>query len=293
MTRWIALFLLLICTLQIAARPLEIPPAVQLTPNLTFRPGQTLDVWLPREPQSPLLPVLLNIHGGAFKAGDKTGGMEQVLPLVATGKFAAVSFDYRLSSQAQWPAQLEDCEAAVAWIRRNGAAHHLDSTRIGVVGHTAGGTLAALLGVDGPAGDVGVAGVVNLSGPTDFTQLPTDGSKLDHTSAASPEGKLFGGELASQGEKVAQASAINWVAPGGVPFLLLHGDQDPVIPQVQSKRFYKRLQTAGIEVYFVNVRNGGHGDFKSPEIARRIEAFFSKVLLHQETPVSEEDIVEK
>lgn len=288
------LALLLACSLQALAEPVKVPDSVKVQPNLTYRNGQKLDLYLPSQPASDLLPVILNIHGGAFHSGDKTMGLPSVLPLVASGKFAVVSIDYRLSGQAQWPAPLEDCSSAVEWIRKQGPSYHLDPARIGVVGHTAGGTLAALLGVDGPNGSSGVSCVVNISGPTDFTQLPGDGSKLDHTSAASPEGKLFGGALATQSEKVAQASAINWVAPGGVPFLLLHGDQDPVIPQVQSKRFYKRLKTAGIEAYFVNVHNGGHGNFTSPEVTRRIEAFFSKELLGQDnTTVSEEDIVEK
>ena len=292
MTRMI--FALLVgCTLQAAAKPVKAPDSVKVQENLTYRPGQALDLYLPRQPADELLPVIVNIHGGAFHSGDKTMGLEEVLPLVASGKFAAVSIDYRLSGQAQWPAPLDDCTSAIEWIRKQGPGHHLDPARIGVVGHSAGGTLAALLGVDGPNGSSGVACVVNMSGPTDFVQLPQDGSKQDHSSAASPEGKLFGGALATQSEKVAQASAINWVAPGGVPFLLLHGDQDPIIPQIQSRRFYKRLKTAGIEAYFVNVHNGGHGNFTNPEVTRRIESFFRKELLHQDNPVSEDDIVEK
>lgn len=287
------LALLILSSVPAGAEPLAIPASVRVEKNLTYRPGETLDLYLPQQPEGDLLPVIVNIHGGAFQSGDKSMGMEKVLPLVASGQFGAVSINYRLSGQAPWPAQLQDCESAIGWIRQQGLLHHLDPTRIGVVGHTAGGTLAAMLGVGGPGGNVGVSCVVNLSGPTDFVQLPLDGSKLDHTSAKSPEGKLFGGPLSSQSEVAAQASPINWVTPDSTPFLILHGDQDPVIPQVQSKRFYKRLKTAGVEVYFVSIRNGGHGGFTNPEVTRRIESFFAKQLLHRETPVSEEEIPEK
>lgn len=279
--------------LPAGAQPAGIPASVRVEENLSYHSGQKLDLYLPRQPQADLLPVILNIHGGAFQAGDKSGGMDKVLPLVASGKFAAVSINYRLSGQAIWPAQLQDCEAAVGWIREQGLTRHLDPTRIGVIGHTAGGTLAALLGVGGPDGNVGVSCVVDISGPSDFVQLPQDGSKQDHASAKSPAGKLFGGPLSAHSEEAAQASPINWVAPDATPFLILHGDQDPIVPQIQSRRFYKRLQTAGVEAYFVNVRNGGHGGFTNPEVTRRIEAFFSKQLLHQATVISEEDISEK
>ena len=287
------LALVALTLLPAGAEPLAIPASVRVEENLNYRSGRTLDLYLPRQPEGKLLPVVVNIHGGAFQAGDKTGGMDKVLPLVASGKFAAVSINYRLSGQATWPAQLQDCEAAIAWIREQGLTRQLDPTRIGVIGHTAGGTLAALLGVGGPDGNVGVACVVDISGPSDFVQLPQDGSKQDHASAKSPAGKLFGGPLSAHSEEAAQASPINWVAPGSPPFLIFHGDQDPVVPQVQSLRLYKRLKTAGVEVYFVSVHNGGHGGFTNPEVTRRIEAFFAKQLLHQEVKVSEQEISEK
>jgi len=287
------LALLALTWLPAVAEPLAIPTSVRVEENLSYSGGQKLDLYLPRQPASQLLPVIVNIHGGAFQAGDKSGGMDKVLPLVASGKYAAVSINYRLSGQATWPAQLQDCEAAVGWIREQGLTHSLDPTRIGVIGHTAGGTLAALLGVGGPDGNVGVDCVVDISGPSDFVQLPQDGSQQDHASAKSPAGKLFGGPLSAHSEEAAQASPINWVAPDSTPFLILHGDKDPIVPQIQSRRFYKRLQTAGVEAYFVNVHNGGHGGFTNPEVTRRIEAFFSKQLLRQEVKVSEEDIPEK
>ncbi|MBX3166506.1 MAG: alpha/beta hydrolase [Candidatus Eremiobacteraeota bacterium] len=273
---------------------MQLPASVRLEENLSYRPGLTLDVYLPHQAaKSEKLPVILNLHAGAFQSGDKSMGMEEVLPLVASGQFAAVSIDYRLSGQAVWPAQLEDCEASLGWIRGQGPNYGLDPKRIGVLGHSAGGHLAAMLGVGGPDGNQGVACVVDISGPADLVQLPLDNPKQDHSSAKSPEGKLLGGAVAARAEKAAQASPINWVKPGCPPFLLIHGDQDPVIPPIQAQRFYRRLKTAGTEVYFVNVRNGGHGNFTNPEVARRIESFFARQLLHREVVVSEEAIQEK
>lgn len=279
--------------LAAGAAPLALPDSVQVEQNLTYRPGLTLDLYRPRQLEpNQKLPVILNLHAGAYQSGDKSMGMEEVLPLVASGQFAAVSINYRLSSEAVWPAQLHDCEAALGWIRKQAPNYGLDPQRIGVVGHSAGGQLAAMLGVGGPEGSEGVNCVVDLSGPTDFVQLPQDNPKQDHGSAKSPEGKLLGGAVSDQAEKAAQASPINWVSPGCPPFLIIHGDQDPVIPPIQAQRFHRRLKTAGAEVYFVSVRNGGHGHFRSPEVAKRIESFLAKQLLHRETAVSEAEIVE-
>lgn len=282
------------CALTAAAKPPLLPDSVRVVENLTYRPGQTLDVYLPREVAvGQRLPVILNLHGGAYHSGDKSMGLQEVLPLVASGQFAAVSINYRLSGQAVWPAQLEDCQAAVGWIGKQGPTYGIDPERIGALGHSAGGQLAAMLGLSELDGNARVACVVEISGPTDFVQLPLDNPKQDHQSAQSPEGKLLGGALATQGQKAAQASPINWVAPGSPPFLILHGDQDPIIPPVQAQRFHRRLKTAGAEVYLVCIRNGGHGNFTNPEVTRRIATFFARQLLHQDAKVSEADILEK
>ena len=141
---------------------------------------QTLDMVLPKEPQNETLPVIVFIHGGAWRTGDKRAGIPRIARLVATGHFAGVSVGYRLSQEAQWPAQIHDCKAAIRWIRANAEKYGLDPERIGVWGSSAGGHLVSVLGTSGEVpemdGQLGqspelssrVTCVVDFFGPTNF-----------------------------------------------------------------------------------------------------------------------------
>ena len=98
-------------------------------------PAQTLDVYLPKSPKADKpSPVVVNIHGGAFRMGDKNMGVNEVIGLVASGDFAAVSINYSLSGQAIWPAQIHDCKAAIRWVRANAGKYNFDPENIGVIG---------------------------------------------------------------------------------------------------------------------------------------------------------------
>jgi acetyl esterase/lipase len=88
-------------------------------------------------------PVIVFLHSGAWISGDRGGG--PALRQAARG-YAVASIDYRLAPQFHWPAQIEDCKAAVRWLRANAARFHLDANRVGVFGTSAGGHLAAVLG---------------------------------------------------------------------------------------------------------------------------------------------------
>src|SRR5262249_12628746 len=134
---------------------------------------QTLDLYLPSAEQP--VPLIIWIHGGAWRVGSK----EDDLPLDYLAQGCAVaSINYRLSQHALFPAQIEDCKAAVRWLRANATRFKLDPQRFGAWGPSAGGHLAALLGTTGAvrAFEVGanlvvssrVQAVVDYFGPTDF-----------------------------------------------------------------------------------------------------------------------------
>ncbi|MEM7394675.1 MAG: alpha/beta hydrolase, partial [Verrucomicrobiota bacterium] len=112
-------------------------------------PRQKLDLYLPEKPASEKLPVIVYIHGGAWKGGNKSGGGRLLAPYVSGGRFAGVSVGYRLSGEAIWPAQIHDCKAAVRWVRGHAEEYGLDPDRIGLWGTSAGGHLVAMLGVGG------------------------------------------------------------------------------------------------------------------------------------------------
>lgn len=257
-------------------------------------PRQKLDLLLPKEPASSApLPVIVYIHGGAWRGGDKHEGFAFLIRSVAGGHYAGVTIGYRLTGEATWPAQIHDCKAAIRWIRAHAEQYHLDPQRIGVMGVSAGGHLAALLGtssniarLDGKVGEHAelssrVACVVDLYGPTELLALSQFPSDIEHDAPESPESRLVGGPLQQRKEVARGASPITYVSVDDPPFLIVHGTEDPLVPYDQSERFLAALEQEGVDAMLLPVRGGGHGDFRSAELDRRIRLFFDKYLLEK------------
>ena len=195
------------------------------------------------------------------------------------------SLNYRLSQHALFPAQIEDCEAAVRWLRAHAAQYNLDPDRFGAWGPSAGGHLATMLGVAGgvKAFEVGehldvssrVRCVVDYFGPTDFLQM--DAQRLPegmiHDPVDSPESELVGGAIQDHKEAVRRANPITYVSSDAPPFLVVHGDCDPLVPHGQSVLLVDALQRAGVPVDFYTVKGAGHGNFTDPEVPALTSAF--------------------
>jgi enterochelin esterase-like enzyme/dienelactone hydrolase len=202
--------------------------------------------------------------------------------------FAVASINYRFSQHAIFPAQIEDCKAAIRWLRANATTYNIDSSRIGVWGSSAGGHLAAMLGTTGDVKefDVGehrdlssrVQAVCDWFGPTDFTQMSKFPSNIDHDAAGSPESLLIGGPVQQNREKAARANPITYVTKDDAPFLIMHGDQDPLVPMNQSELLYDTLKKAGVDATFQSVKGAGHG-LNGLENNRMVYEFFAKHLL--------------
>jgi acetyl esterase/lipase len=271
----------------------------------TDNPRQCLDLFLPKERRSNApLPVIVFIHGGGWRNGHKRSGQGRVRPYVESGHYAGVSVGYRLSGEAQWPAQIHDCKAAIRWIRANAQTHGLDARRIGVWGTSAGGHLVAMLGTSAgvPAmdGDLGphtklstsVTCVVDFFGPTDFLQMDAQrvpGSKLTHDRPDSPESLLIGGAIQSNPDEVATANPITYVTGDDPPFLIMHGDDDRLVPIHQSDIFEKALQQAGVDVSFVPIAGAGHG-LRGADTGAQVTAFFDRHLRQANTQQAPKDV---
>lgn len=246
---------------------------------------QKLDLYLPKEGTN--LPLIINIHGGAFRAGTKEDGVP--LLYLAQG-YAVASINYRLSQHAIFPAQIEDCKAAVRWLRAHAAEYRLDPGRFAAWGSSAGGHLAAMLGTTGDTKefDVGahldqpsrVQAVVDYVGPTDFLQMdahrPANG--MLHDPANSPESQLIGGAIQENKDKAVRANPITYVTPGDPPFLICHGDADPLVPVHQSILLEAALEKAGVPVTLYTVPGAGHGGFRDPKVPEMTRAFLAKYL---------------
>jgi acetyl esterase/lipase/enterochelin esterase-like enzyme len=277
------------------AQPPRLPAGTKLHANLEYTPGgherQRLDLYVPAQADTPL-PVIVWIHGGAWMAGSKDGG-GPALPLTGRG-YAVASINYRLSQHAAFPAQIEDCKAAIRWLRANATTYNLDPERIGVWGASAGGHLVALLGTSAGArdgeGQLGnanqssrVQAVVDFFGPTDFLLMDAHalpGARLKHDAPDSPESKLLGGAIQQHVDQAARANPVTYVTKDAPPFFIVHGEQDPLVPCHQSELLYDALKKARTNVTFYKIAGAGHGgpEFNADVMQAAVGAFFDKHL---------------
>ena len=248
-----------------------------------------LDLYLPEGQPAPR-PVILWVHGGAWRKGDKSR-VRLLSHFLARG-YAMASINYRLSQEALYPAQIHDCKAAVRWLRANVETYGLDPGRIGAWGSSAGGHLVALLGTSGgvpelegsggnPEQSSRVQAVCDWFGPSDFLRMDDYPGAMAHDAPDSPESQLVGGPIQESSDAVARANPITYISGDEPPFLIMHGDQDRTVPCHQSKLLYEALRAAGVEVALHLLEGAGHGtaeQFHAPESVRLVEAFFDQHL---------------
>src|SRR5438105_15895144 len=243
-----------------------------------------LNIARPKKPDH-LLPCVLCIHGGGFRAGNRDSYNPLLIQLAGLG-YVAVSTSYRLAPKYQFPAAIFDVKAAVRWLKANAGLYQIDPDRIGVIGDSAGGHLAQFLGVTADLrqfeGDEGndaqstrVACVVNRYGPSDFTK--SYGKSVD---AAEVLPLWLGGNLETARERHIRSSPLNWVTPNAAPTLILHGTEDKYVAYEQGVWMRDRLQACGVEVELLTFQGAGHG-FKGADAEKAWKAaldFFDRHL---------------
>lgn len=238
-----------------------------------------LDVYRPAPANAAqdLLPAVIAVHGGGWSGGSKNEFAAACQKLTEFG-FVAFSVDYRLVTAKgnKYPAQIDDVQRAVRWVRAHAAQYGIDPNRVGAIGASAGGHLVSLLGTmeTRDNGDAALANyssrvncVVDLFGPSDFTapalknQWPTEGIAAIALGLVT---NFLGKKPDEAPEIYSDASPITHIDKKTVPFLIFHGTADPLVPLDQSQRFYDALKKAGIEAQFVKFEGEGHG-FAKPE----------------------------
>ncbi len=240
-----------------------------------------LDIYLPDSGKGRF-PVIVYIHGGGWQNGNKNN-VDPVVPIIEKG-YALVSINYRLSGEAVYPAQINDCKAAIRWIRAHADTYNLNASRIGVIGSSAGAHLVALLGTSGDIsshtvgnvtmdieGNIGgnsgyssrVQAVSDWYGPTDFLKMSDFPSNIDHDAPDSPESKLIGGSIQENPDKCALADPITFASHDDAPLLIIHGTADMTVPFNQSELLYQALEplfdSTGTEITLFPVDGAGHG----------------------------------
>jgi acetyl esterase/lipase len=251
-----------------------------------------MDVFVPISRLKTPTPAVLWLHGGGWERGDKTGNSGAIM--LADAGFVTASIFYRLSGDSPFPADIQDCKCAIRYLRANAKTYGIDPNRIGVAGASAGGHLAELVATaDNKAGLEGDGGWQNVSsrvqavsayyGVSDFTV----GAREFQHHTGKVVLKLFGGDEKERPELYQQASPIKHVSKDDPPLLLVHGEQDDLVPFQQSVEMAKAYQRAGLKVEFIPVKNAGH-DFEQVgpnpitppvnEIHQKTIAFFKEYL---------------
>ena len=258
-----------------------------------------MDIHIPGGLNEPA-PLVVYIHGGGFRAGRKGNAMRYCDSLYGRG-YVIADINYRLSQDSIFPALIYDCKTAIRFLKLNAKAYGIDTSRIGVMGHSAGGHLSAFLGssngIDSLEGyhlgntdaSGNVHAVMDFFGPTDFLQMdkavpltPPDSCEkfMVHDVPDSPESQLLGCLISDCPERVKQANPITYVDGNEPPFAIHHGSFDCLVPHHQSTLLYNRLKEVNAAVEYVvhpHVKHGG-GYFSTPEMKETIATFFDRTL---------------
>jgi len=229
-----------------------------------------LDLYLPKDGKLSSRPAVVAIHGGGWQGGEKAG-IAWIAEMLVRRGYVVVAVEYRLAPRWTYPAQLDDVQLAMRWLRKHAGEFRIDPQRIGAIGDSAGGHLSALLGVRETRDDSDpnlkgfsskVQCVVDIYGPADLA-LPRYLKQI-----TSPDERellrdvlfaFIGKPYDENPELWDDASPIFHVSPDDAPFFIIHGSDDMIVPLEQSTSLTKELRKAGVEVELVIIEGMGHG----------------------------------
>jgi acetyl esterase/lipase len=275
----------------------SVDPSYKDLAYATTSETQKLDLYIPTTGSGPF-PLVIMVHGGGFMMGDKADGMGLTgVDQLLKAEYAVASINYRLSSEATYPAQINDAKAAVRFLRANAAKYNLNSNKFGAWGASAGGNLVSLLGttcgVKELEGDLGnndqsscVQAVVDWFGPIDFLKMDEQfagtSCPANHNDASSPESKLVGAAIQNIPDLVKTTNPMNYITADDVPFFIENGTADCNIPPIQNKNLADALGAVigADKVTYVSLEGAGHGgsQFETAENLAKVIAFLDKYL---------------
>lgn len=247
-----------------------LPQGTVLHGNIPYN-GDTLkkhllDIYLPPNPQKGKFPLVVLIHGGGWLVNDKyadIGYMGNTVSALLNNGIAIASIDYRWATQAQFPAQIQDCNRAVSFLYDNADTYGLDKTRMALMGFSSGGHLASLQGLanNNKAEDFfmpntskkfSFKAVVDYYGPSELTSLASS------EDPKAPEGILLGASPIARPDLAKIASPITYVDKNDPPFLIFHGEKDNIVTNRQSKLLSGWLTASGVKNELNIVKDAPH-----------------------------------
>lgn len=284
------------------APAVQVAAGIQMVKDISYIEGdaaqadnaQKLDLYFPIKTPEKSLPLIVHIHGGGWMGGSKSPC--PVAHMVNKGYIVA-SVEYRFSQKAKFPAQIQDCQSAIRWLRAHREAYHIDPDHVGVVGGSAGGHLSALVGTSGGKNifpKIGgnddqsdkVQAVCDYFGPKNFTSVvqqvnddPNVRNIFKFNTPSDPYSELIGTNLSDKA-KTDAVSPIHYVSPDNPPILILHGTHDALVPYAQSEEFAAASKAQGVTVLLQKLPGSGHGGgaFGKPQVGALIQNFFDKYL---------------
>ena len=254
--------------------------------------AQILDLYIPAG--TGPFPVVINIHGGGFRSGDKAMLDTSIQAALLSAGYAVASINYRLSGEAVFPAAVQDAKAAVRFLRANAVRYQLDKHRFVAFGQSAGGNIASMLGATGdvaatrsrglPFDDPAlgntdessaVQAVIDWFGPTDFTQMDAQSTAQGcvnfdpHNPATSLESTYMGVKVGDSTNNaiVQESNPITYLTRNAPPYHLVKGSTDCNVPAGQSRLLFEALQTLGVASSLTVFEGAGHGTPKSTWLA--------------------------
>jgi acetyl esterase/lipase len=224
-----------------------------------------LDIYLPANAKGPL-PLVILIHGGGWLSNDKyadIGYMKKTVAEIVSKGFALAAIDYRFSTQAVFPAQIQDCNRAISFLYENAGKYGIDKKRFAVMGFSAGGHLASLVGLTknnnvkafflpGTSKSFNLKAVVDFYGPAELILFPGSND------AKSPEGLLIGAAPLARPDLAKAASPVTYVDKNDPPFLLIHGEKDDLVSPRHSQLLSAWLNLSGVRNELIIVKDAPH-----------------------------------
>ncbi|WP_303317261.1 family 16 glycoside hydrolase [Flavivirga abyssicola] len=269
-----------------------IPKHIKIYKNIPYVENghrtQTLDLYFPKNYTSDKpMPLVIWVHGGGWnKLSKEDFGKHSIL---LEHGFAMASINYRLSRHDIFPAQIHDTKAAIRYLRKYASDYHIDPNNFGLWGSSAGGHLVALAGLTGSTNELeGSVGVTDVSshvnavcdwfGPSDMIKIVEDLNVQNGTTHVPNITNLLGGTNEEKPLLAKQSSPIQYVSKDDPPFLLMHGDQDKLVPLNQSVILHEKLKDYGIESDLVIIEGAKHAFFKEQKELNYVIEFFKKHL---------------
>lgn len=284
---FLAFLLLTFCSKTAASPGSDLDAVIEMSrhnhvlPGIPYRTVKGrpvhLDVLRTRAEGDPM-PALIYIHGGGWNSGSKEKAMLHTTPFLARG-WIVVNVEYRLAQTAEAPAAIEDCICAVKFIAENAKKYRIDTNRLVVMGHSAGGHLALMtafapdLGRACPGEMPAIRAVVNWFGISDVADLLEGKNKQQYALD-------WAGNGPRRAERARISSPLTHVSPRVPPVISIHGELDKGVPYSQSERLHAALRRAGVDSVLRTIPGAGHGGFSREAYRDSYHAVFAFVDAH-------------